>query len=106
MAELPKYFKNLHLCTSVITGVPRIVNIDFSKSTTSEKYIDVPKEEFESCLLNHYDHLPENTRHLMILDNWTAFVGVNAKSKEDLIKCLEGVIEEVKQLKEDEEGDK
>lgn len=103
MAELPKYFKNLHLAVSTITGTPRIVSIDFSKTDRSDKFIDIPKEEFESCILNHYDHLPENSRHLMIMKNWTGFLGFNTTSKENLIKCLEEAIEEVKALEDKDE---
>lgn len=98
MAELPKYFKNLHLAVSTITGTPRIVSIDFSKTNATDKYIDVPKEEFENCLINHYKLMPENTRHLMVTENWTTVCGINATSKENLIKCLEAILEEVKGL--------
>ena len=42
--------------------------------------------------------MPENTRHLMVTENWTTVCGINATSKENLIKCLEAILEEVKGL--------
>lgn len=98
--SLPKYFKNLHLTTSAITGTPRIVNIDFSKTNLSDKYIDVPKEEFEGTLIGYFQSFPENSRQLIVTDKWTTVAGINASSKADLIKILEGIIEEVKGLEE------
>lgn len=96
---LPKYFKNLHLLTSAITGRPRIVNIDLEKTNKSDKYIDVPKDEWESAMLNYFGAFPENSRQLLVLDNFTTVIGANVSSKEELIKMLEGVIKEVKELK-------
>lgn len=95
---LPKYFDNLHLTVSSITGVPRIVNIDFEKTNFSDKYKDIPKDEFESTLIQYFDHFQKGSRQLIVNDNWTTVIGINADSKEQLIKILENVIEEVKGL--------
>ena len=83
---IPKYFKNLHLMTSAITGTPRIVNIDTNKTNFSEKYKDIPKEEWESALIQYFNSFQDGTRQLYVIDNWSFFLGGNANSKEQLIK--------------------
>lgn len=95
---IPKYFKNLHLMISAITGTPRIVNIDLNKTNLSEKYKDIPKEEWESALIQYFNSFQDGTRQLYVIDNWSFFVGGKAKNKEQLIKILENVIKEVKSL--------
>lgn len=95
---IPKYFKNLHLMISAITGTPRIVNIDLNKTNLSEKYKDISKEEWESALIRYFNSFQEGTRQLYVIDNWSFFLGGNANSKEQLIKILESVIKEVKSL--------
>lgn len=102
---LPKYFKNLHLMISVITGTPRIVSIDTENSQLSDKiqlsdkYIDIPKEEWEGSLIHYFDSFQEGKRQLLVIDNWSFFLGGNATSREHLIRMLEDAIEEVKTLK-------
>lgn len=95
---LPKYFNNLHLMVSAITGTPRIVSIDTNKTNMSDKYKDIPKEEWESALISYFNSFKEDTRQLYVLDNWSFFLGGNPKDKETLIKMLEEVIAEVKKL--------
>lgn len=96
---LPKYFKNLHLCISVIEGKPRIVNIDFTKTNMTDKYKDIPLDEWESALLGYFAHFDDGTSQLMIGgDNWEFFLGGNFSSKEELIKCLKGRIEDIEKL--------
>lgn len=97
---LPKYFKNLHLTISAITGTPRIVNIDLNKTNLSEKYKDIPKEEWESALIQYFNSFQDGTSQLYVIDNWSFFLGGNANSKEQLIKILEDVLKEVKSLEE------
>ena len=98
---LPNYFKNLHLSISAITGIPRIVNIDFNKTQFSDKYKDIPNDEWEGALLGYFAHFKENQSQMMIGgDKWEFFIGGNCESKEKLIQCLE---ERIKQIKEMEE---
>ena len=97
---IPKYFKDLHLMISAITGTPRIVNIDLNKTNLSEKYKDIPKEEWESAIIQYFNHFKEGSRQLYVIDNWSFFIGGKAKNKEQLIKILENVIKEVKSLEE------
>lgn len=96
---LPKYFKNLHLMISAITGTPRIVSINPEKTQLSDKYIDIPKEEWEGSLIHYFDSFQEGKRQLLVIDNWSFFLGGNATSREHLIRMLEDAIEEVKTLK-------
>lgn len=99
MLGLPKYFKNLHVSISAITGTPRIVNIDFSKTNCSDKYKNIPIDEWESCLLGYFAHFKENQSQMMIGgDNWEFYIGGNAKTKEDLIKILQQRIEEIQKI--------
>ena len=97
---LPKYFDRLHVCISGITGVPRIVNIDFKKSNMSAKYNYIPKDEWEGDLFSYFGHFKENQVQLMVGQNWEFFVGGNATSKESLIKALEERIEAIKRLED------
>ena len=97
---LPKYFKNLHLMVSAITGTPRIVSIDRSKTSMSDKYKDIPKEEWECALISYFNMFQEDTRQLYVLDNWSFVLGGNPKDKETLIEMLEGAIKEVKELED------
>ena len=97
---LPKYFNKLHLCISGITGTPRIVNIDFKKSNMSDKYKDIPKDEWEGALLQYFSHFKEKQVQLMVGQNWEFFIGGNATNKETLIKALEERIEAIKKLED------
>ena len=98
---LPKYFNNLHIAISAICGKPRIVNIDFTKTNCTDKYKDIPLDEWESCLLGYFAHFKENQSQMMIGgENWEFFIGGNAQTKEQLIKILEERIEEIKKLKD------
>ena len=106
MLELPKYFKNLHLTISCICGTPRIANIDFSKTNCTDKYKNIPIDEWESCLLGYFAHFKENQSQMMIGgDNWEFFIGGNAKTKEDLIKILQDRIEKIQKISECEGND-
>lgn len=106
MLELPKYFKNLHLTISCICGTPRIANIDFSKTNYTDKYKNIPIDEWESCLLGYFAHFKENQSRMMIgRDNWEFFIGGNAKTKEALIKMLQKRIEEIQKISECEVRD-
>lgn len=93
---LPKYFKNLHLMISAITGTPRIVSINPEKTQLSDKYIDIPKEEWEGSLINYFDSFQEGRSQLQVVNSWSFFFGGNATSREELIWMLEQAIEEVK----------
>ena len=97
---LPKYFDRLHDCISGITGTPRIVNIDFKKSNMSDKYKDIPKDEWESALLGYFAHFKDDQIQLMVGQNWEFFIGGNTTSKESLIKALEERIEAIKKLED------
>ena len=106
MLELPKYFKNLHLSISAITGTPRIVNIDFNKTNCSDKYKNIPIDEWEGSLLGYFAHFKENQSQMMIGgDNWAFYIGGNAKTKEDLIKILQDRIQEIQKISECEVRD-
>ena len=48
---LPKYFKDLHLEVAAITGSPRIACTKLGQTST-DKYKNIPKEEWESAILN------------------------------------------------------
>ena len=97
---LPKYFKNLHLLISEITGTPRIVNIDLNKTNFSDKYVDIPKEEWKRAIVGSFSHFKEGERLLYIANNWEFFLGGNPKDKKHLIKILENAIKEVQSLKD------
>ena len=51
---LPKYFENLKLAVSAITGQPRIVKINPKNPDRSDKYIDIPHDEFKNIMLNYF----------------------------------------------------
>ena len=53
--NLPKYFKNLHIAISSITGEPRIISDSNSKTNFCEKYKNTDENEWESDLLNWFD---------------------------------------------------
>lgn len=97
---IPKYFKNLHILISGITGTPRIVNIDLEKTNYSDKYKDISKEEWESAMINYFSYFDNNKRQLMVTKDWAFFIGGKAENKDQLIKLLEGTIAEIKSLEE------
>ena len=96
----PKYFENLHLAISGRTGTPRIVNIDYNKTNLSDKYKNIPKDEFESAMLEYYQHFKENARQLLILNDWTTVFGCKANNKKDLLKILNKTIKEIENMEE------
>ena len=53
--NLPKYFENLHIGISSITGEPRIISCADSKTTFCEKYKNIAENEWVSAVLNWFD---------------------------------------------------
>ena len=53
--NLPKYFKNLHIAISSITGEPRIISDSNAKTNFCEKYKNIDENEWVSALLNWFD---------------------------------------------------
>jgi hypothetical protein len=53
--NLPKYFENLHIAVSRITGEPRIVSDSNAKTNFCEKYKNIDENEWVSALLNWFD---------------------------------------------------
>lgn len=110
MAE-PKYMKNLHICISSITGTPRIVNIDLDKIEKkpyiiTEKYKDIPKDEWDSALINYFSCFEPNQRQFAVgKTGWSFFIGGNCETPESLITCLKGCIREVEELQAKEKED-
>ena len=53
--NLPKYFKNLHIAISSITGEPRIISTSDVNTNLCEKYKNIDEDEWISALLNWFD---------------------------------------------------
>lgn len=53
--NLPKYFENLHIAISSITGEPRIILDSNAKTNFCEKYKNIDENEWVSALLNWFD---------------------------------------------------
>lgn len=53
--NLPKYFENLHIAISSITGEPRIISDSNAKTNFCEKYKNIDENEWVSALLNWFD---------------------------------------------------
>lgn len=92
MFGLPKYFNNLHLEVSAICGTPRIASTKPGKCYT-DKYKDIPKEEWESALLNWASHLEHG--YVQVTNNFAFAVMGKARSKEHLIQSLRNVADEL-----------
>lgn len=99
MLGLPKYFNNLNIAVSVITGKPRIVSIKpDDKSNTTDKYKNIDERTWVNCILLWLQH---RTLGCTILDDYTVLIGGKVKDKKDLIKCLENIIDSVKSIKDE-----
>lgn len=66
---------------STITGTPRIVNIDTNKTNISEKYKDIPKEEWENATIQYFSHYKDGTRQLYVIQDWSFLSVVKQKIK-------------------------
>lgn len=51
----PKFFENLHVGISSITGQPRIFLSKKEKPSFCDKYKDIPEKEWISAVLNYFD---------------------------------------------------
>lgn len=93
---LPKYFKNLHLEVSAICGSPRIAAVQEGKSYT-DKYINIPKEEWESALLNWAEHLEKG--YVQATKNGSFIVAGTMKnpSIKEFVKVLKNLIKELEE---------
>lgn len=99
----PKYFDNLHLAISAITGQPRIASIDPKKPNKSDKYKDIPEDEWISSIMGWVDLLPEHSVYLNVNKGYSFFLGGNLSTKEELINTLKGALDKLqKELPEEE----
>lgn len=100
---MPK-LENLHLLISSITGTPRIVNANLTNKDIifANSYKDIPKEEWDSALINYYSHFDLNTRQFIVAQNdWTFVIGGKFDDPDKAIQCLENCIKEIKEMKEE-----
>lgn len=108
MLNMPKYMKNLHILVSGIMGTPRIVSVNLEKVKDkqcfmSEKYKDIPQDEWDAALMAYFSHFGMNQRQLAVSkDGWAFFIGGNFDTADNLIKCLKNCIEEIKKLEAQE----
>ena len=99
MFGLPKYFNNLDIAVSAITGKPRIVSVKFeNKSCATDKYKNINEQTWINCILLWLQHRPLGCT---VLEDYTVLIGGKTKNKEDLIKCLENIIDSVKNIKDE-----
>jgi hypothetical protein len=103
----PKYMNNLHVTVSAITGTPRIVKIkehDQRKNyVITENYIDIPKNEWDSALIQYFRAFDINVRQLVVgKSDWSFFAGGHFETPEKLIQCLKGCISEIEKLTKEE----
>lgn len=89
---LPKYFNDLHVAISAITGHPRIVNCK-EGSLTTDKYKDIPQDEWESCLLNFFDFFKDRIYFKMLKSG--GFVIGGNKAPKDIAKELRRIAKEL-----------
>lgn len=95
---LPKYFKNLHLIVTEITGKPQIVSLKPYKGIFKKYGIDIPKEEWISAMMTYYSSGQfKNTRQMLISTDYTFLIGGNVGTKENLIKALKSCIKELEE---------
>ena len=89
---LPKYFKNLHLEVSAITGSPRIVNTK-QLGTPTDKYINIPQTEWESAILNWAGNLDKGYTQITKDGNFVIAGKVDDdRPVPNLIKSLQNLI--------------
>lgn len=91
MFGLPKYFDNLHVGISAITGEPRIYSLKDPKKGKTDKYKNIPKEEWESAVVGWFSLFKEDTTFIQITQDWAYCIGGNMSCKENLIKHLRDI---------------
>ena len=99
----PKYFDNLHVAISAITGQSRIAYIDPKKPNQSDKYIDIPEDEWFNTIMSWIDMLPEGKVLLSVHKGYSFLLGGNLSSKEELIKALKSTLVKLEQELPDRE---
>lgn len=104
---LPNYFKDLHLEIAAITGSPRIAKrkLDENGFPFSDTYMNIPKEEWESAVLNWANHLEHG--YVQVLTDYTFCIAGKAQDKRSFIMGLRKLADELeetinKRLKETE----
>lgn len=100
---LPKYFNDLHVLISAITGQPRIAKTKNGKLVT-DKYIDIPQKEWESAILNWASMLEHG--YVQVLEDFTFCFAGKAKNKKHLIQGMRKLADELEELINKQETDK
>ena len=95
---LPNYFKDLHLEIAAITGSPRIAKrkLDENGFPFSDTYMNIPKEEWESAILNWANHLEHG--YVQVLKDFTFCIAGKAKDKRNLIMGLRSLADELEEI--------
>lgn len=88
---LPKYFDNLHVGISAITGEPRIVSLK-GKNNMSDKYKTIPKEEWESSVIGWFSMFKDGNLFVKVTKDFAFCIGGKTKDKKKLISVLKNVI--------------
>ena len=94
---LPKYFENLHLAISAITGKPRICSVKDNNWVT-DKYKNIPDKEWESCIMNWFHYFQEGKSFVQVLSDYTFCVGGKAYNKRSLIEGLRKCADELEKI--------
>lgn len=89
---LPRYFNDLHVAVSAITGVPRIVSCK-EDSLSTDKYKDISEDEWESVLLNFFDFFKDRIYFKMLKSG--GFVIGGNKAPKELAKDLKRIAKEL-----------
>lgn len=95
--SLPKYFENLTLGIGAISGDARIVSVNKKNpNKPTDKYKSIDDETWFNCLLN-FCHLRKQPFYNVLTD-FTFLIGGKLENKEELIKFLEGIVEQLKNV--------
>lgn len=81
---LPKYFKDLHLEVAAITGSPRIACTK-PRQTSTDKYKNISKEEWESAILNWAGFLENGYVQMTVDGNFVVAGRVDVENKSQVM---------------------
>lgn len=100
--SLPKYFENLTIGISTITGQPRIISVKQDEKDkpikNTDKYKDIDGKTWHDCIMLYFQ---KQNPTFEILDDFTFLIAGKVENKEQLLKVLKGLTEHIEGLEVD-----
>lgn len=87
---LPKYFDSLHLAINAVTGQPIIGS--FKNKPVTDKQKTIPGEEWESAILNFFNHFDSGKTYVQALKSGTFCIAGKFETPKQTAEFLRNIV--------------